>query len=230
MKNKKLLLIATAAMSVVALGVAGVGTAAWFTASGEATTKANTVAGTLTTAQTSATVSGILFTVARTSADSSLQDVQLTDNSGKTAYYLDSTLHDNITPTKGYATVVYSITASRSPDSGDLTLQQLLVNLYNNTASHKIYLRVTAGSQARVATSTSGDTGVYAAGQEGATVTVACDLSSTGATTSWSSLTVYASVKATTTEENFANAATLYANATLSATVGSDSAAFTPAA
>ena len=36
MKNKKLLLIATAAMGVVALGVAGVGTAAWFTASGSA--------------------------------------------------------------------------------------------------------------------------------------------------------------------------------------------------
>ena len=231
MKNKKKLLIAVATMGLFAVATAGVGTAAWFTASGEASTKANTVAGTLSTAQTSATVSGILFTVERTSADSALEGVQLTDNSGKTAYYLDHTLHDNIAPSKGYATVVYSVTATRSPDNGDLTLAQLLVNLYNNTSEvegHRyVYLRVTAGAKARVATSSGS---VYAAGGEGATVTVPCELSSTGATTSWASLTVYASVKATTTEEDFANAATLYAAATLSATVGTASAAFTPAA
>ncbi len=43
MKNKKLLLVATAAMGVLALGTAGVGTVAWFATSNAAT--ASTVAG-----------------------------------------------------------------------------------------------------------------------------------------------------------------------------------------
>ena len=193
------------------------------------TAKATTENETITTAKTDATLGGIKFTVAETSRD--VSGIQLTDNNGKTAYYLDGTLHSNIAPSKGYGTMVYSITATRSPDEGDLTLAQLLVNLYNNTAEvsskRYIYLRVTAGSQARVsATLGTNDADVYDAGAEGATAVVACELSSSGATASWTGLTVYASVKANTGEENFSSAADLYANATLSATVGTADEAF----
>ena len=225
-KQKKLLLTAISAMAVAAIGTGAVSTFAWYTATASASTYANTVNASITTAQTNASLDGVLFTVARTSADADLEGEQLTDNSGKTAYYLDSTLHGNIAPSKGYTTVVYSVTASKQGSSGDLSLAQLLTNIYNSGTT-SVYLRVTAGSQARVATSLgTNDANVYVAGAEGATVTVACELSSTGATTTWTGLTVYASIKANTTEEDFSSAATLYSNATLSATVGSTTVAF----
>lgn len=101
--------------------------------------------------------------------------------------------------------------------------------MYENTTAypdHKLYLRVTAGSQARVATDSDD---VYKAASEGATATVEFALVDGGATHSWTNLSVYASVKANTTEDVYANASTIYANAKLTATVGTSSGAFAAA-
>lgn len=202
---------------------------AWFQAVAAVTPTANTVSGLIGTKETSAVNAGVLFTVAKTSTNTA--GIELTDNSGKTGYWDTAAGHavDGLEPSKGYDTYVYSVTASKAAGAGDTTLAELLDQMYEDTTSypsHKIYLRVTAGSQARVATASAD---VYKAAGEGATVTVEIALADGGATTSWTGLTVYASVKANTTEEIFASASTLYAGATLSATVGTASADFAAA-
>ena len=65
MKNKKLLLVATAALGVLALGTAGAATAAWFTASDAATIKsASGSTGSITAQESTVDVGDFTITVA----------------------------------------------------------------------------------------------------------------------------------------------------------------------
>ncbi len=75
MKNKKLVLIATAAMGVVALGTAGVSTAAWYQASTMPKVQSNAYNNTISTTETSITLGSmeIQFSVANITA------IQLSD-------------------------------------------------------------------------------------------------------------------------------------------------------
>lgn len=168
-----------------------------------------------------------------------LTGIQLTDNAGKTGYW-DTGANQavtGITPSKGYGSVTYHV-AVELVGGGSMTLQQALTSYYLaniGEAEHLyLYVRVTNGTQARIANAAAN---VYAAGAEAHTsdtdaVTFQFELSSTGATTSWDvSGTLYASIKATTTDEGAytaSSAAALYANATINATVGTATAAFDP--
>lgn len=120
-----------------------------------------------------------------------------------------------------------------------MTLQQALISYYFaniGEAEHLyLYVRVTNGSQARIANAAAD---VYAATAENHTtdanaITFQFELSSTGATTSWDvGGTLYASIKANTTndgEYTTADVATTYAGATINATVGTATSAFTAA-
>ncbi len=61
MKNKKLLLVATAAMGVLALGTAGVGTAAWFKTTAGGVAHSNTATGSLSAAERSIAAGNLTF-------------------------------------------------------------------------------------------------------------------------------------------------------------------------
>lgn len=82
MKNKKLMLIATAAMGFVALGAAGVGTAAWYTATASASVTAvgdNTSVGTA-----ASTLDAVSYKVKVAYTGAALTSVKLSDKTGGT--------------------------------------------------------------------------------------------------------------------------------------------------
>ncbi len=76
MKNKKLLLVAVGAMGLVAVATAGVGTAAWYSATSNATVNAGTAAMTNTVSGSESSVAALnlyaKFTVAQTVATAAL--------------------------------------------------------------------------------------------------------------------------------------------------------------
>lgn len=90
MKNKKLVLLATAAMGFVALGAAGVGTAAWFKVDSAASTISSYNADTETLSTKAGSISMGSFRVTAV-AQESLDPVELTDTSGKSYVFTSGT-------------------------------------------------------------------------------------------------------------------------------------------
>ena len=89
MKNKKLLLVATAALGVLALGTAGVGTAAWFVAADNTVTKITAETGTLDVVDNSAQA-GDVYVKVTWGTDNGDGKVVYTNELGKTYYYVGS--------------------------------------------------------------------------------------------------------------------------------------------
>ncbi|MCR5185389.1 MAG: hypothetical protein K6C32_04875 [Bacilli bacterium] len=95
MKNKKLLLVATAAMGFVALGTAGVGTAAWFASDMNAKLSGATAA-TQIQADKEGTLADVAVTVTYTLVQGDKCD--LTNSSGATSYIYNGSVRDAQTP------------------------------------------------------------------------------------------------------------------------------------
>ena len=80
MKNKKLLLVATAALGVLALGTAGVGTAAWYSTSANATRSVTDNTYTISTQGTNANVANVQFACTAANASGLLLTAYDTDH------------------------------------------------------------------------------------------------------------------------------------------------------
>ena len=119
MKNKKLMLIATAAMGFVALGAAGVGTMAWFKVT-DANTSVVPDTKDITVMDNPYSVGTVTFTA--TLAQPAAKNVSLSDSDGKVWYYAGSTKTEDTSKAIGdtYQTVTLTnVTASVS--TGSLT-------------------------------------------------------------------------------------------------------------
>ncbi len=106
MKNKKLVLIATAAMGVVALGTAGVGTAAWFQASSAATLTDKSAAGTVTVSS-STFAAGTYYMKATATLDNA--NIDYTDNTGACWVIVNGKLRAATPKYATYRTVTVSL-------------------------------------------------------------------------------------------------------------------------
>ncbi len=118
MKNKKLLLVATAALGVAALGTAGVGTAAWFVAQ-EASVQVGTrpATGDLTAIDNSVNAGNVVLDFAWNTKSSN--DVYFTHTDGTSAYYVGEvndankvTIASNDASLSGHKTGTYTYTVS----------------------------------------------------------------------------------------------------------------------
>ena len=192
MKNKKLLLVATAALGLVAVATAGVGTAAWYAAQSKAGVTVQNDSFTISTQAYSESIGGVKFTAAITETSVNLQ---LSNASGKTGYIAGGVAKTVDAVDACYSVLTVTVTAAKDGES-DLSLAQLLTNVYDNVGSHQITVRATPAGQALVKWDADGTlnssekTALYSASLTTADDT-AIALSSTGATTSW---TLYVAV------------------------------------
>ena len=130
MKNKKLLLVAAATMGFVALGAAGVGTAAWFTVTNAATLTQDAASASFTAADTQHALDGITVVLGISGTTST----KLSANNGK--YKVWNKDHSVLTPydiesvTGFYSEMTVSVTkiylTSDSSSKTALTPSQLI--------------------------------------------------------------------------------------------------------
>ena len=136
MKNKKLMLIATAAMGFVALGAAGVGTAAWYAATGASLGTQTGGTANVTTASSVTTTDS--FTV--TASFSAPGAVKLTDDEGAT-YVWDG--HNNLLVTdSGTAmaevTITFTIAYAGTGSPSDAALATMWDAVVDSKSTYKM--------------------------------------------------------------------------------------------
>lgn len=117
------MLIATAAMGFVALGAAGVGTAAWYVTSGSATAAGDAATGvaTLTTQKSEKTLGTFTFVPNVTDPIAADQVVDLTTTGGLSYVWLDNLMSSKIQVNPTNPTAHYVITGFTVTYDGDIT-------------------------------------------------------------------------------------------------------------
>lgn len=155
MKNKKLMLIATAAMGFVALGAAGVGTAAWYaaTTSVNGTAVAGTAQSSLTTAATPVETQNILVSIEMAAGENA---IALSTSDAYTYGVVNNALVEATVTDGKYAVRLYESSAlsvhfwenNEGSKGAEITGTD---DRMKNLAGETLHFTITAGTRTKVA-------------------------------------------------------------------------------